>query len=175
MKIAGLIPILLLLGASGVNAEEASLEKGAKLLAPFKQGLQQALISGLANGHTEAVDACKLMAPSIAESLSIEGVVVGRSSDQLRNPLNSSPGWVVPILQRYSNNKSDIHPVTVSLESHRSGYVEPIIVKPLCMTCHGDNIEPGLSAHIARLYPDDQATGYLVGDLRGVFWIEFSK
>ena len=30
---------------------------------------------------------------------------------------------------------------------------------------------PDVAAHIAQAYPEDQATGFEVGDLRGVFWV----
>lgn len=170
-----LILIFFLLGASAVDAGEAGPKRGAELLVPFKQELQQALKSGLVNGHTEAIDACKLKAPAIADKLSVDGVSIGRSSDRLRNPLNVGPDWVAPILERYSSNRSNMHPISLSLENGRSGYAEPIIIKPLCLICHGDNIDPGIKARIDLLYPKDQATGYKVGDLRGVFWIEFDQ
>ena len=43
----------------------------------------------------------------------------------------------------------------------------------LCTTCHGESISPGIASAIAERYPDDEATGFAVGDLRGVFWVEF--
>lgn len=61
----------------------------------------------------------------------------------------------------------------MTLDDERIGYVEPITVAPLCTTCHGESISPGISNAIAERYPDDEATGFTVGDLRGVFWVEF--
>jgi hypothetical protein len=55
------------------------------------------------------------------------------------------------------------------------GYVEPIYVQPLCVTCHGATLAPDLQAKIDELYPNDQATGYAAGDLRGVFWAELAR
>jgi hypothetical protein len=49
----------------------------------------------------------------------------------------------------------------------RTGYVEPIYVKPVCLACHGGNVDPGVKAKLAELYPEDQATGFREGDFRG--------
>ena len=39
-----------------------------------------------------------------------------------------------------------------------------------CLTCHGAP-EPALNAEILRLYPQDRATGFAPGDLRGAFTV----
>ena len=44
-------------------------------------------------------------------------------------------------------------------------------MKPLCTTCHGTSVDPALLAHIRERYPEDRATGYSVGDFRGLFWV----
>ena len=162
-----------LFAAGMVEAQESELAPGPRLLAPFKQDLLQALRDGLAQGPVEAIAACQLKAPEIADALSHDGVRLGRTSHRLRNPSNAAPEWVVPILEAYANNQSDRAPTTVSLGNDRSGYVEPIILQPLCLTCHGDNLAPEVASRIEALYPTDRAVGYQVGDLRGVFWAEF--
>jgi hypothetical protein len=60
------------------------------------------------------------------------------------------------------------------LPSGGVGDAEPIYNQPLCLTCHGETIDPELRARIRDLYPRDRATGFRDGDLRGVFWVEFS-
>ena len=40
------------------------------------------------------------------------------------------------------------------------------------MMCHGDNIAPEIAARIAEHYPQDRATGFSEGDLRGLIWAE---
>ena len=42
----------------------------------------------------------------------------------------------------------------------------------LCVTCHGESLAPDVQERLAERYPTDRATGYRVGDLRGVFWAE---
>ena len=44
-----------------------------------------------------------------------------------------------------------------------------IPTEALCLTCHGETLAPELAAAIAREYPNDQATGFKLGELRGAF------
>jgi len=45
----------------------------------------------------------------------------------------------------------------------------PMRAEP-CLLCHGAP-EPALKAEIDRLYPQDQATGFRPGELRGAFTV----
>jgi hypothetical protein len=140
---------------------------------PFKQDLQQALKGGLEEGPAEAIQVCRVKAPGIADALSVDGVRMGRSSHKLRNPDNTAPDWAGPIMQAYLDDASSREPRVVELDGDRRGYVEPIVAQPLCLTCHGSELAPEVAAQLAELYPDDKATGFEAGDLRGVFWLEF--
>ena len=146
---------------------------GALLLQPFKVELQQALKAGLAEGPIAAIDACRIEAPKIAAEQSASGVRMGRSSHRLRNPANDPPAWVAPIMDDYRDDASGRSPVTVSLANGRKGYAEPILLQPMCTVCHGDSIDDALAGQILESYPDDRATGFSAGDLRGVFWVEY--
>lgn len=154
--------------------DEATLARGAELLLPFKRDLQEALKSGLEKGPVEAISVCRIQAPEIATSLSRDGIRLGRTSHRLRNPANVSPGWVSPVLESYRENPGDRAARIVPLPGGRSGYVEPIVLQPLCLSCHGKTLAPDLAGRVAELYPDDRAVGFDVGDLRGVFWVEYS-
>ena len=158
--------------AMGQEHSDAA-SRGAALLAPFKTALMHELVEGLEAGPVSAIGACRLRAPAIAEALSVDDVRVGRSSHRLRNPANRAPGWVQPLLDRYRDTPAERGSVVVPLGEGRSGYVEPIIVQALCLACHGSTLVPAVSDALATMYPDDRATGYAVGDLRGVFWVEF--
>ena len=41
----------------------------------------------------------------------------------------------------------------------------------LCLACHGEQLDSVVKARLETLYPDDQALGYRVGDIRGAFTI----
>ena len=172
-----LVKVALLLAIFGVvasaRAQEMEAARGSELLKPFKQELQQALRSSLAVGPDNAIEVCKDQAPMIAARLSVAGVALGRSSHKLRNPENEPPAWVTPLMQQYLQEQADLKPAVVALPEQRVGYVEPIVMQPLCLTCHGDELAPGIAERITAAYPEDAATGFKVGDVRGVFWVAF--
>jgi len=147
--------------------------EGAALLMPFKTDLKAALVKGMEAGPVEAISACRIEAPQISSKLSVDGVVMGRSSHKLRNSGNASPVWLEPILRGYADGSSDLAPVDVSTGDGRVGYVEPIIMQPMCLACHGEELQADVAARISENYPEDRATGFKAGDFRGVFWVEF--
>ena len=53
--------------------------------------------------------------------------------------------------------------------SYQLQYLRPLLVQRACLACHGDpaTFSPEVRAVLARRYPQDRATGYAVGDLRG--------
>lgn len=156
-------------------ADDVSSSRGAELLSPFKRDLKQALVSGLEEGAVNAINVCKVQAPAIAHRLSNDDVKMGRASHRLRNPANQSPGWINEILKDYLRSESERDPVVAALPNARTGYAEPIVAQPLCLTCHGKVLAPDVANRIKESYPDDQATGFEVGDLRGVYWVEFPE
>ncbi len=158
---------------SPVFAQVAEQARGSQILSRYKQDLQHALRSGMSEGVVEAIKACRVQAPKIAESLSQDAIRVGRASHYLRNPSNAPPDWVEPILKAYVANAADREPRHVLLPGGRWGYVEPIMLQPLCTACHGEAISDEVAAQISKLYPEDRAVGFRVGDLRGVFWVEY--
>lgn len=145
----------------------------AELLAPFKAELKAALVQGMEAGPVEAIAICRDKAPEIAAALSVDGVSMGRSSHRLRNAANAPQDWLAPIIEAYADGSVGLAPRRVDIGSGRTGYVEPIVVQALCLTCHGSELQPELAARIAELYPGDAATGFAAGDFRGVFWVEY--
>ncbi len=121
-------------------------------------------------GPVAAINFCSQEASAIAATVSTEqGVEIGRTSFKLRNPNNAPREWVKPFVEQRVDT-----PQHVALENGKLGVVFPIHLNVKCLMCHGgpdemlDNVKPEL----ARLYPNDQATGFKQGDLRGWFWVE---
>ena len=144
--------------------------RAAAAIGEFRRALAQELQSALKEGPRAAIDVCRLEAPRIAERVSVDGVVVGRTSHRLRNPRNAPEKWMLPFLSEFQ--ALDAAPGswrTVRL-GERLGYVEPIYVQGLCVTCHGSSLGPSLLEHIRDRYPEDAAVGFEVGDFRGLFW-----
>lgn len=170
------IALIALIVVAGVSlADEPSKARGATLLTPFKHDLKQALVEGLEGGAINAISACNVQAPAIAAALSSDGTRIGRTSHRLRNPANTAPDWVNTVLNGYLSDDANRTPVIITLPNERTGYVEPIAMQTLCVACHGDVLAPDVASRIKELYPDDQATGFEVSDLRGVYWAEFNS
>lgn len=148
---------------------------GAEAVLPFKKSLKGALLAGMEEGPMTAISACRVEAPKLAEAASVAGVRVGRASTKLRNPANAAKPWMNAIIDVYEADPERRAPVVVVVDDSTIGYVEPIFMQPLCLTCHGDALAPELQAKFDELYPTDQATGYKAGDFRGVFWAELPR
>ena len=159
--------------AAVAQAGDDPAAHGASLLAPFKAELKNALMAGMKEGPATAIEVCSDDAPGIAAKLSVDGVLMGRSSHKLRNPDNAAPDWLAPIIDAYASGDGELAPVVVDLDDGRHGYAEPIRVQPLCLTCHGKTVHADVAERIETLYPGDEATGFSEGDFRGVFWVSF--
>jgi len=77
-----------------------------------------------------------------------------------------------PLLAMYVANPEDDEPRVAPLSGGRMGYVAPIYVQPMCLACHGSDLAGPVAARIRELYPEDRATGFAMGDFRGMFWAE---
>lgn len=140
-----------------------------------QQQLFQSLLAELTksmgeNGVAKSISVCKQVAPQVAQQVSDEtGVRIGRTSFQLRNPKNQPPTWAVSFVE--SKVEED---VCVELPNESLGVLSPIRLKETCALCHGtkEQVTPNVQAAILANYPEDQATGFQVGDIRGYFWVE---
>ncbi len=150
------------------------LGRGEAALRPFQKSLKKALLAGLQKGPAQAIDACRLEAPRLAAAASNEDVRVGRTSQKLRNPANAPEPWMLPLLQAYEDEVYD-GPRVVEIDARTVGYVEPIYLQSLCASCHGSNLAEGVRQQLHALYPDDEATGFAVGDFRGLFWVKMRR
>lgn len=138
------------------------------------------------DGAPGAVDFCHDQAPLIAAQVGARhGVRLGRVAvpGRNRNPANAPDGWQGEVLAGFQQAVAaggapeaqvavlrDGLPDDVSLRMARG-----IRVEAACLMCHGDNIAPPIAGRLASLYPDDRATGFLEGDLRGLVWVEVSE
>jgi hypothetical protein len=120
-------------------------------------------------GPAEAIGVCKEEAPRLASEVSEEhGVSIGRTSFRLRNPGNQPPSWAEPLVEER------VEEPTYLAAGDRLAALVPIRLGPECVMCHGpaEEIMPEVKTALAEQYPDDRATGFEPGDLRGWFWVE---
>jgi hypothetical protein len=175
-----LLAIPLLAGAADQNLDSRVAESRAATKAfmqQLKAALQQAMQEG---GPVEAIGVCNERAPEIAQNVSAtRGLDIGRTSLKVRNPDNAPDDWERSVLERFEARKAGGEPA-VELEFHevvsedgaeRFRYMKAIPTGGLCLVCHGENIAEPVQARLNELYPDDQATGFQEGDIRGAFTV----
>ena len=125
------------------------------------------------DGHAAAVEVCHGEAGPITAAVAEElGVRIGRTSDRNRNVANVAPAWAVEVIAA-----RPAEPVLLPQGDDGLHAVFPIRTMPPCLACHGGEADraPGVDAVLAARYPDDQATGYAAGELRGWFWVEVGR
>lgn len=121
-------------------------------------------------GPAAAISVCQKEATQIASEVGENrGLRIGRTGVRLRNPRNVPPEWAKPVTDAGTDS-----PKFVGLSNGNTGAILPIKLQGQCLMCHGpkEQIAPIIQSQLTKLYPDDAATGFREGELRGWFWIE---
>lgn len=163
-------------------------EKQAELIARGKEITMQSfrafsgeLMKVLQEGGVmRAVGYCHLQASPIIDSLSsVYGVTVSRVSDKYRNPENKPGELDFTVLEAYRQQLAEGQELQPHLEitANEIVFYSPILVlNPACLQCHGvpgSTMEQENYDFIKTKYAGDLATGFKLGDLRGVWRIVF--
>jgi hypothetical protein len=165
---------------TGVANADANVAEAKRITKAFAKDLKGALKTAIqSGGPVSAVEACNVKAPEIAAALSADsGWDVGRTSLKLRNPETNTPDvWEQAVLEKFEERKQAGEPVeamayTEIVETNGSKtfrFMKAIPTAEVCLACHGTDITPEVAAAIDRSYPNDQARGFKVGDIRGAF------
>lgn len=154
-----------------VAAATARAEASAHSLTSALIGeLTKALESGSA---AEAVNVCAEVAQSITiRNGGEDGFAIRRTALRLRNAVNAPEDYERSVLERWSTeaDPQDWAEVVESAGGSELRWMRPIRLMPTCTPCHGTpdvQILPETLGVIRNRYPDDQATGFAPGDLRG--------
>lgn len=148
-------------------------------MAELQQALVPRLVAALEQGDAaSAVDVCRAVAqPLTQQTAQALNLKMGRTSFRLRNPQNAPPAWARPyVLAAEGKRAQEVSGWVVDL-GDRVGVLRPIPTAKLCLSCHGDksHVTADVSRALAQAYPNDAATGFREGDLRGFFWAEVQK
>jgi len=139
--------------------------------------LIERLTAALQEGSPEhALDVCSRAAQEISLQVRKEqGVEIRRTSLKLRNPVNRPDPWEEAWLRAAPGRKDLPAAGEAEVVTGRDGkkelrYARPIYTAKLCLQCHGpvENLPVAVREMLKARYPDDQATGYRAGDLRGM-------
>lgn len=159
---------------------DPNLQRAQAAMTDLGQSLRGALQQKIAqDGVAAAVAFCHDEAPRIAAEVAARhGVAVGRSSLKHRSPANAPDDWQREVLDgfaaRVAAGEDAASVTTRSAAADKLRVARGLKVEAPCLTCHGpkDTIAPDVAKAIAAKYPQDLATGFQLGDLRGLIWAE---
>ena len=182
MLLASTLSLLPLLA----NAEEISINpntlEARSLVKAFASDLKHVLKTSMkSEGPISALKVCNLQADPIAQkNATSSGWNIGRTSLKVRSASNTPDEWELNTLRQFEKRKEageNLKTMEYS-ETVKEGdnsvyrYMKPIPTAVMCTTCHGVNVPDNINTKVKLLYPNDQATGFNVGDIRGAFTLQ---
>lgn len=161
-------------------ADEAALKaEAATIIKAYVTELKGALTTAMTKGGpVAAIETCRLQAPGIAAKLSAAGDwQVSRTSLRTRNQGNRPDAWEQAGLEAFEKALKNGSPAGKLVQSaivedaggRSFRLLKAIPTGKLCLKCHGDALVPEVQQALKVSYPNDQATGFHQGDIRGAF------
>ena len=173
-----IISLLSINQALAVDTEQLTQKSRAAIKAlggELKSTLQASM---KASGPVDSVAMCQIQAPEIANKISqSKGMEVARTSLKYRNQKNKPDAWEKSVLEAFEQRKAKgeaVKTMEYSELTERNGekvfrYMKAIPTGDVCLKCHGSNVPQPVLSKINSLYPNDKATGFQKGDIRGAF------
>jgi len=171
------------------NKHEVSEDQIAGMRATatdYMKDLKGVLIEQIQTGGVlQAVSVCSDTAQILTNEFGLsKGLFIKRVSLKNRNENNYPDDFEKGVLNRFQllhqnnelNSETEYAEITSEDDIKYLRYLKPIILQAECLNCHGNEADmiPEVSNFIAQKYPDDKATRYTVGDLRGAVSIKKS-
>ena len=161
------------------TSTEAEVAAAKAAIKEFAGALQTELKTAMkAGGPIAAIGVCNTQAMPITAQVSADrGMALSRVSLKYRNPTNAANDWQSAVLEDFEQKKlagKDITKLawseTVKVDDGQEfRFMKAVPTGEVCLKCHGTQIAPEVSQILASLYPEDRATGYKEGDIRGAF------
>jgi hypothetical protein len=173
--IIGFLPFSQALAIDTEQLTQKSREAIKALGGELKNTLQASMKT---SGPIDSVAMCQIKAPEITNQISqSKGMVVARTSLKYRNQKNKPDAWEKSVLEKFEQRKQKGEAVKTmeysELTEHNGEkvfrYMKAIPTGEVCLKCHGSNVPQPIASKINSLYPDDKATGFKMGDIRGAF------
>jgi mono/diheme cytochrome c family protein len=161
---------------------QANVAEGKGIIKAFFGDLKGELVKGMKeHGPVDTISTCHKVAPNLAVAHSqMSGWEVGRTSLKVRNPENAPDAWETAVLNEFEARKAAgedpklISKAEIVQEDGRKYFrmMKAIPTAEVCTKCHGAELAEPVAAKLHELYPEDKATGFKVGDLRGAFTLK---
>ena len=143
--------------------------------------LKGELVKALKDSPEKAIEVCSQKAIPLTKKVEEEvdhGIKIKRTSFKYRNPANAPDSYEKEALRYFETQLKEtgkLPPYYIQKVKEEDGkiyyrYYKPLKVGAVCLTCHGEKkyIDDAIYKKIKTIYPNDKATGYKVGDFRGV-------
>ncbi len=169
----------LLTSLNAMADDTAVLESARSVASAMPPKLLKVLTEEIAqNGVAAAIGVCNVKAPQMAKAASEQsGWAIRRVSLRNRNPKAVPDAWERATLQEFDQRAAAGEDLT-KLEKYAAvdeggvkefRYMKALPVQKPCLACHGESasLKPDVAEKIHALYPDDKATGYAEGQIRG--------
>jgi hypothetical protein len=162
---------------ASVPDDAAVAEIGVSVAKSLMESLGGQLKAALeAGGPVAAIEVCRSVALPLtaAAADSREGVSVRRTTLKPRNPANAPDETDREVLEAMA--AAETPQPAIRREGAAARYYQPLVVQETCLKCHGEptSFPAELRETLALRYPDDAATGYALGDLRGAIRVEIA-
>ncbi|MCB1513804.1 MAG: DUF3365 domain-containing protein [Hyphomicrobiaceae bacterium] len=165
---------------AGANAPQVAGARTA--IKGLAEGLKEKLVAAMqSGGPIAALDVCKIEAPKVTDAQSqASGYKVGRTALKFRNPGNAPDDFEKRVMEKFvadlkggADAMKLEHAEVVDADGKKVfRYMKPIMTAGTpCLACHGSELKADVAAKIKELYPDDHATGFSAGDMRGAFTV----
>lgn len=155
--------------------EQAAMQKSKAAAQEYSTMLKAALQKAMKEGGAmTAIPVCHTQAPKIAQVVGEKyGLEIHRTS--LKPRATPPLPWEKVVLEQFDAEKKAGKPVdkivwhqTVEVDGKPElRLMKAIPTGEVCLSCHGTNVAPAVLTKIRSLYPQDKATGYHLGDIRG--------
>lgn len=133
-------------------------------------------------GVVKALPFCNTMAMPLTDEMSLKyNASIKRTSHKLRNEKNEPTQEEIRVLNQYKNLVETNKQPNPIIELDKSGnphFYAPIVLQKKCLSCHGEigkNLTVETDSIIKSYYPNDVATGFKEGGLRGIWSITFQS
>ncbi len=184
MKKTSLV-LALILTISTLNAHDEKIKmEGVKYIKMLGKELKKNLTSKMKIDSTgeAALNFCIGAADHITKDINAKlpkHASVKRVAIKFRSEKNRPEARDIEVMRDYidkiDNGTFSPKDIVVTNESGIYRVYKPLIVKKMCLKCHGESVSDRLKTTIKKAYPTDLAMGFKEGDFRGVIVAEIKK
>lgn len=158
------------------ETKKTALAIPPKLLTMVQEEVEKGSLHG-------AIAACSDKAPKMAAAASQNtGWAIRRVSLKNRNPKATPDAWEKTVLEDFDRRQAaGENPATLEKaefvtegDKRSLRYMKALPTQNFCLGCHGADaqISPEAQAKLKELYPNDLATGYKEGQIRGALTVK---